>query len=121
MQSENPEKPPLLHSDGGSQYRSHDHKAVIEEYELTPSMSKPSTPGDNAMAENFFSIFKTECIYLEKPKTLDEALTLTDEFLHYYNYERIQGSGLIPYEERQSAFEKQKNKDPNNQLKISNQ
>lgn len=94
MQSEKPNKPPLLHSDGGGQYRSFDHKNVIAEYGLTPSMSKPSTPGDNAMAENFFSIFKAECIYLEKPKTLDEALALTDEFIQYYNYERIQGNGL---------------------------
>ena len=69
-------------------------------------MSKPGTPGDNAMAENFFSIFKAECIYLEKPKTLDEALALTDEFLHYYNYERIKGNGMTPYEERQLAFDR---------------
>ena len=54
----------------------------------------------------FFSIFKTECIYLEKPKTLEEALVLTDEFIYYYNYERIQGNGLTPYEERQLAFGK---------------
>ena len=73
-------------------------------------MSKPSSPRDNAMAENFFSIFKTECLYLEKPETLDEALALTDEFLHYYNYKRIQGNGLTPYEERQMAFKKQKNR-----------
>lgn len=107
MQSEKPEKPPLLHSDGGGQYRSYDHKKVVDEYGLMPSMSKPSTPGDNAMAENFFSIFKTECIYLERPKTIDEALKLTDEFVHYYNYERIQGNGLTPYEERQIAFSRQ--------------
>lgn len=106
MQSEKPEVPPLLHSDGGGQYRSYDHQQIIEEYGLTPSMSKPATPGDNAMAENFFSIFKTECIYLEKPKTLDEALSLTDEFIHYYNYERIQDNGLTPFEERQLAFER---------------
>ena len=85
MQSEKPETPPLLHSDGGGQYRSYDHNKVVTEYGITPSMSKPSTPGDNAMAENFFSIFKAECIYLEKPKTIDEALKLTKEFIHYYN------------------------------------
>lgn len=107
MQSEKPEKPPLLHSDGGGQYRSYDHKKVVEEYGLIPSMSKPSSPGDNAMAENFFSIFKTECIYLERPKKISEALKLTDEFVHYYNYERIQGNGLTPYEERQIAFSRQ--------------
>ncbi|MDR1753324.1 MAG: integrase core domain-containing protein [Eubacterium sp.] len=86
MQPEKPVSPPLIHSDGGGQYRSYDHKKVIEEYGLTPSMSKPATPGDNAMADNFFSIFKIECIYLEKQKNLEEALSLTEEFLHYYNY-----------------------------------
>lgn len=107
MKAEKPENPPLLHSDGGGQYRSYDHKNIVEKYGLIPSMSKPATPGDNAMAENFFSIFKTECIYLENPKTLDEALALTDEFLHYYNYERIQGNGMTPYEERQAALNRQ--------------
>lgn len=108
MRSEKPEIPPLLHSDGGGQYRSYEHKKLVEEYGLIPSMSMPATPGDNAMAENFFSIFKTECIYHEKPKTLVEALTLTDEFLHYYNYERIKSNGLTPYEERRAAFDRQR-------------
>ena len=66
-------------------------------------MSRPATPGDNAMAENFFSIFKTECIYLEKPQTLMEAEKLTDDFVHYYNYKRIQGNGLTPFEEREAS------------------
>lgn len=100
------EKPPkdlILHSDGGSQYRSWDYHFQVSENGIKPSMSKPATPGDNAMAENFFSTFKTECIYLEKPKTLAEAEKLTDEFVYYYNYERIQGNGLTPFEERDSA------------------
>jgi len=64
-----------------------------------PSMSAPGSPGDNALAENFFSIFKTECIYLERPKTPEEAEFKTKEFLDYYNYQRIQTRrGLTPYE-----------------------
>jgi transposase InsO family protein len=106
MRSEKPGAPPLLHNDGGGQYRSFDHKRVMETFGLTPSMSNPGTPGDNAMAENFFSIFKTECMYLEKPKTIAEALALTDEFVHYYNFERRQGNGLTPFEERRQAFER---------------
>jgi hypothetical protein len=30
MQSEKPENPPLLHSDGGGQYRSYDHNEVLK-------------------------------------------------------------------------------------------
>jgi hypothetical protein len=47
-----------------------------------------------------------EAMILEKPKTLDEALALTEEFLHYYNYERIKGNGPTPYEEREMAFQR---------------
>ncbi len=42
------------------------------------------------MAENFFSILKTECIYRQKIATIQEAQNLIDEFIHFYNYERIQ-------------------------------
>jgi len=106
MASEKPAKPPILHSDGGGQYRSLDYRIQTTQFGITPSMSKPSSPGDNACAENFFSIFKSECVYLEKPQTTDEAAILTAEFIPYYNYERIQGNGYTPYEQRQRAFSK---------------
>lgn len=101
--SENSPKNLILHSDGGGQYRSWDYYFQVTAHGLTPSMSRPARCGDNAMAENFFSTFKTESIYLEKPQTLIEAEKLTDDFVHYYNYERIQGNGLTPFEERESA------------------
>lgn len=103
VSAENPKENLILHSDGGGQYRSWDYHYQVAENGLIPSMSKPGTPGDNAMAENFFSIFKTECIYLEKPKTIAEAEKLTDEFVQYYNYERIQGNGMTPFEQREAA------------------
>ena len=81
METENPQERVILHSDQGGQYRSFDYQHEIKEAALTPSMSNPGTPGDNAMAENFFSIFKTECIYLEKPQTPQEAERLTSEFI----------------------------------------
>ncbi len=69
-------------------------------------MSAPVTPDDNAFAENFFSIFKTECIYSEKPKTPEQAAQLTEEIIFYYNFERIQSrSDLTPYEERLKCYD----------------
>ena len=106
LATEKPAGSLILHSDGGGQYRSFDHRKMITANDITPSMSCPSSPGDNAMAENFFSIFKAECIYLERPQTIAEAETLTDEFVYYYNFERLQGNGLTPFEARQLAFEK---------------
>jgi len=104
VEAEKPGSDLILHSDGGGQYRSYGHSAILSKNNIIPSMSKPASPGDNACAENFFSIFKSECIYLEKPKTVAEAEKLTDEFVQYYNYERIQGNGLTPYEQRKLAF-----------------
>ena len=53
-------------------------------------MSIKGNPYDNAMAENFFSILKTECIYRHKSKTIKEADDLIDRYIHFYNHERIQ-------------------------------
>ncbi len=59
---------------------------------------------DNAMAENFFSILKTECIYRHKPKTFHEANELIDNYIHFYNHERIQNkTGVAPLTLRHSA------------------
>ena len=42
------------------------------------------------MAENFFSILKTECIYRHKPATFAEANEMIDRYICFYNHERIQ-------------------------------
>lgn len=42
------------------------------------------------MAENFFSILKTECIYRQKVKSFHQARELIDEFIYFYNHQRIQ-------------------------------
>ena len=106
LDNESPKRKVVLHSDQGSQYRSFDYRADTSGSCIVPSMSAPHTPGDNAPAENFFSIFKTECIYLEKPQTPDEAEQLTADFIGYYNYERLQlRSGTTPFDARRRWFD----------------
>ena len=64
-------------------------------------MSRRGTPYDNAMAENFFSILKTECIYRTKIRTYEEARLLIGAYIHFYNHERIQlKTKLTPLEKR---------------------
>ena len=59
------------------------------------------TPLDNAPAENFFGIFKTECFRRQKVDTLDQAKQLVHEYINFYNYERIQlKTMLTPFEKR---------------------
>ena len=73
-----------LHSDQGSQYTSQAYFDLTKEYGITPSMSRRGNRYDNAMAENFFSIIKSECIYRHFPATFDEAKTLIDTYIHFY-------------------------------------
>ena len=79
-----------LHSDQGFQYTSQAYFNLTQSYGITPSMSRRGNPYDNAMAENFFSILKTECIYRHKPAAFSEANEMIDRYIHFYNHERIQ-------------------------------
>lgn len=79
-----------LHSDQGFQYTSRAYNVLTQRYGITPSMSRRGNCYDNALAENFFSILKAECIYRSKPNTFKEAKKRIDDFIHFYNHERIQ-------------------------------
>ena len=90
-----------LHSDQGFQYTSQAYYRLTKSYNITPSMSRKGNPYDNALAENFFSILKTECIYRTKLQTYEDARLLIGEYIHFYNNERIQlKTKLTPQEMR---------------------
>ena len=90
-----------LHSDQGFQYTSQAYYRLTQSYGIIPSMSRRGNPYDNALAENFFSILKTECIYRTKLQTYEEARLLIGEYIHFYNNERIQlKTKLTPLEKR---------------------
>ena len=93
-----------LHSDQGSQYTSQAYFDLTKEYGITPSMSRRGNCYDNAMAENFFSILKTECIYRHFPASFREAKALIDNYIYFYNHQRIQlKTGVAPLALRHSA------------------
>ena len=90
-----------LHSDQGFQYTSQAYFKLTQSYNITPSMSRRGNPYDNAMAENFFSILKTECIHRAKPRTYEEASLLIDQYISFYNNVRIQlKTKLTPLQKR---------------------
>ncbi len=90
-----------LHSDQGFQYSSQGYFKLTKSYGIIPSMSRRGNPYDNALAENFFSILKTECINRIKLKTYDEARLIIDRYIYFYNNERIQlKTKLTPVEKR---------------------
>ena len=93
-----------LHSDQGFQYTSQAYFQLTQQYGITPSMSRRGNCYDNAMAENFFSILKTECIYRHKPATFTEANEMLERYIYFYNPERIQlKTGEAPLARRLSA------------------
>ena len=93
-----------LHSDQGFQYTSQAYFNLTKEYGITPSMSRRGNCYDNALAENFFGILKTECIYRHKPESSEEANKMIDDYIYFYNHERIQlKTELPPLSLRQSC------------------
>ena len=93
-----------LHSDQGFQYTSQAYFKLTQSYRITPSMSRRGNPYDNALAENFFSILKTECIYRVKLKTYEEARLLISQYIHFYNNERIQLKTKLTPSEKRSQY-----------------
>ena len=93
-----------LHSDQGFQYTSQAYFNLTKSYGIIPSMSRRGNPYDNAMAENFFSILKTECIYRTNLRTYEEARLLIGQYIHFYNNERIQLKTKLTPQEKRSQY-----------------
>ena len=91
----------VLHSDQGLQYTTTAYLKLVQQYGITPSMSRAGTPLDNASMENFFGILKSECLNIAKPETHQEARHLVREYIYFYNNERIcLKTKLTPLEKR---------------------
>lgn len=90
-----------LHSDQGFPYTSQAYFTLTQEYGITPSMSRRGNPYDNALAENFFSMLKTECLSRQKIHSFEQAQNLIDDYIHFYNFERFQLKyRLTPFQKR---------------------
>lgn len=91
----------LLHSDHGHQYTSQRYAALTKHYAITPSMSRLGNCWDNAPIENFFGHLKEEALRSYPLPSFEEAQQIIDDYIHFYNYERIQlKTRQTPYETR---------------------
>ena len=91
----------LHHSDRGSQYASGDYQRVLAQHGILCSMSRRGNCWDNAPMENFFGHLKEEYLRQFKKTTFKETEQLIDEYIYFYNYERIQlKTKQTPYETR---------------------
>ena len=91
----------VLHSDQGTQYTSQAYHLLTTQYHITPSMSRRANCWDNAPAENFFSHLKEEYLRHFPLPSFDQAKQYVADYIHFYNYERIQlKTRQTPYETR---------------------
>lgn len=96
---------PMLHSDQGWHYRYPDYRQRLKEAGLEQSMSRKGNCLDNAAMESFFGTLKSEYFYREKFESVDQLCAGIDEYIRYYNCERIKMKlgGLSPVAYRAQA------------------
>jgi transposase InsO family protein len=84
-------RPGLVHhSDRGVQYACADYVAVLQQYQIVPSMSRPGNPYDNAFCESFIKTLKREEIYANEYRDLEDLRANLEIFVeHYYNRQRL--------------------------------
>ncbi|MBR2283381.1 MAG: transposase, partial [Ruminococcus sp.] len=80
-----------------SQSRSAENKR-----EKVQVMSRKGNCLDNACAENFFSLLKTELLYLQEFESVEHFITELKEYIEWYNTKRIKLKldGMSPVEYR---------------------
>ena len=84
-------KPGLVHhSDRGVQYASHEYVEVLNAHQITPSMSRPANPYDNAFCESFMKTLKHEEIYCTEYRDAEDLRAHIQKFIDdYYNRLRL--------------------------------
>ena len=84
-----PGKGLIFHSDRGVQYACADFRKELAEHGFIQSMSRKADCWDNAVAESFFGIMKTELVYHEKYDGHQDTLHSVFEYIEaFYNRER---------------------------------
>ena len=91
----------ILQSDQGYQFRSPAYRSLTSQYGITLSMSRKGNCLDNAPTESFFSQLKEELLRQIKLRNFQDAVRVVDDYIHFYNHDRIQlKTKLTPIEFR---------------------
>ena len=95
----------IIHSDQGWQYQHKSYRRMLPE-RVRQSMSRKGNCLDNAVAENFFGILKSELLYLQDFDSPEHFKAELVDYLDYYNNRRIKVNlkGLTPAQHRSQAL-----------------
>ena len=98
----------ILHSDQGWQYQDKLYVSKLKEHKINQSMSRKGNCYDNSIMESFFARLKNELYYgYEKSySSFDEFSKDIDEYIYYFNNERIQSKTkwMPPTKYRQASY-----------------
>jgi len=79
----------IVHSDRGVQYACKDFRKVLKKHSFIQSMSRKGDCWDNAVAESFFGILKTELVHHERFRGPQDTLRAIFEYIEiFYNQKR---------------------------------
>ena len=98
----------IIHSDRGVQYASDAFRSALKAYKFVQSMSRKGNCWDNAVAESFFRIYKTELAYHCHFKNEMDVYRKTFEYIEcYYNRKRRHSAnGYLTPAEYERKFRK---------------
>jgi transposase InsO family protein len=96
----------VVHSDRGGQFRSRAFRAVLRANDLTGSMGRVSSAGDNAAMESFYSLLQKNVLDRKRWRTREDlAYEIVYWIEHTYNRRRRQrGLGKLTPVEFELAF-----------------
>ncbi|MBZ5962360.1 IS3 family transposase [Leuconostoc gasicomitatum] len=97
----------IIHSDQGFHYQTPMFINTLKDFGMTQSMSRKSTPVDNAPIESFFHILKANIVHHKQYESFHDFKVVVDDFINYYNNHRIKQklNGLSPVQYRQLTTE----------------
>lgn len=89
--------PKIIHTDQGSEYCSQEYSELMNALNIEISMSKKSSPWENAYQESFYNNFKTDLgLEFERFTNPGEFIEAIHQTINYYNKTRIHTTLKMP-------------------------
>lgn len=82
----------IFHTDRGNEFKNRVIEEVIKTFDIKRSLSKKGCPYDNAVAESFYNIIKTEFIKQKIFLNISSLELELADYINWYNNYRIHGS-----------------------------
>ena len=82
----------IFHSDRGIEYVAHEISALLADAGMVRSLSRKGNCYDNAHMESFFHSLKTELVYFEDFRSMQQGIRELNSYIGYYNVQRLHSS-----------------------------